>query len=104
MNITLPKILYFTASHTPSAAETYDAMMLGVAVEFRNAMFVTDSGEPCDGVAGAVPDVYLKHPTAKDAISAFKKRVKVARDAVADVGIPDADDQPDPDTWDNKNE
>ena len=104
MNLSLPKILFFTASHTPTAAETYDAAMLGVAVEFRNSMFVYGAEETCDGVAGSVPECYSKHPSAEDAIKEFKQRAKASRDAIADVGIPDTDGQPDPDTWSTKTE
>lgn len=86
MNIKQPKILFFIDGPVPSEVEKLDAFDLGVPVQFRNAQHVFKVEEEADGVAGVIPKAYAKHPTAEDALKAYKAEVKKARAKLAEVG------------------
>ena len=56
------KALYFTQGAIPTKEEREAAKKLGITA-FRNARLAADPSdpiEPCDAVAGAVPDRYAK--------------------------------------------
>ncbi len=57
------KVLYFIKGSSPTKEEIENALKCGTQM-FRNAHAVTsfDFIEPCDGVAGAVPDRYKRFP------------------------------------------
>ena len=61
-----PKVLYFIHGAVPSEKELADAKLYGNNVAYRNAQFATSGAapEPCDGVAGAVPEAYASCPKA----------------------------------------
>ncbi len=86
MNLKQPKIIFFIDGPVPSEAEKLDAFDLGVPVQFRNAQHVSRIEEECDGVTGHVPEAYKDHPTAEDALKAYKAEVKKARAKLLEVG------------------
>lgn len=103
-SIDLPKILFFTEGHNPTADEQREALSLGVAVRWRNAMYGSLETEPCDGVAGAIPENYAGVPKAKDALKSYNERVKQAaalvNDAAGiDVNNPDAESESTDSKW-----
>lgn len=69
INTTKLKILYFLQGMNPSREEMIEIQELGFPVQLRNAEFAT-SFEPCDGVLGAVPELFKKMP---DGVDAFEK-------------------------------
>jgi len=75
-----PRILYFIKGVLPSAEAQEIAETLGSNVAFRNANFVPTSGAPerCDGVAGDVPELYNKFPSAKEALKKFEDERKAS--------------------------
>ena len=75
-----PRILYFIKGVMPSAEAQEVAEALGTNVAFRNANFVPTFGAPekCDGVAGDVPELYKKFPTAEEALKTFEEARKEA--------------------------
>ncbi len=77
-----PRILYFIKGVMPSAEAQEVAEALGPNVAFRNANFVPTSGAPekCDGVAGDVPELYKKFPTAEEALKKFEEQRKAANE------------------------
>lgn len=74
-----PRILYFLNGPVTKPADAAAAMKLGSNVSFRNALLIdpTECLEPCDGVAGFVPDNYA---------AAYPKGAKVMADFVASLG------------------
>lgn len=53
------KILFFTKDSVPTEAEREAASQIAGNVVFRNGKFAgSELPEPCDGVAGAVPNNY----------------------------------------------
>lgn len=63
----MPKILFFIAGMTPTAAENEAALEIG-AVAMRNRSLIqdTDNPEVCDAVAGEViPKPYARFPVIK---------------------------------------
>jgi len=56
--MTKPKILFFIKDAVPTEAERLEASEIVGNVVFRNASIKTEFPEACDGVAGAVPDLY----------------------------------------------
>jgi hypothetical protein len=74
-----PKILFFTKTSVPSAAEKIEALDLGVPVQWRNsAAHVEGEVEPCDGVLGSVPKCYKakKVKSATTAIKSYRDSLK----------------------------
>ena len=74
-----PKILFFTQTSVPSPAEKFEALDLGVPVQWRNAAaHVEGEIEPCDGVLGSVPKCYKakKVKSATTAIKAYRDSLK----------------------------
>lgn len=88
----LPFILFFVAGAVPTTKEIAAATKLRGRVAYRNAsaVSVTEGVEPCDGVAGCVPDNYkAKYMSAEKAISLFDKRMEEAEKiAASTVGKP----------------
>ena len=78
-----PRILYFIKGVMPSVEAQEIAEQYGPNVAFRNANFVPSSGAPekCDGVAGAVPELYNKFPKAEEALKTFEENRKAAIEA-----------------------
>ncbi len=90
-----PKILFFINGPVPSEKDYEEAAEIGVAVSYRNTLFVGGvAAEPCDGVAGDVPKEYKKFPTAKQAVAKWKDAIKKAKAALPDVsGAPIVEQQ-----------
>jgi hypothetical protein len=73
----LPVILFFISSATPSMDEFKQAHSMKAQVKFRNSTKVPNEGslEPCDGVAGDVPERYAKtYPSFEEGIIAFEEK------------------------------
>lgn len=85
-----PKIIYFINGAAPSAADQLAVLDLGVSVQFRNARFVAadERPEPCDGVAGHVPDAYAKIPKAEDALKAYRENLEKLRTQLGETAAP----------------
>lgn len=64
-----PKILFFLAGMVPTPDEKAEAEAIGKPVAFRNASMIHDGDriEPCDMVAGLVPEQYVSIPHAEPA-------------------------------------
>jgi hypothetical protein len=82
-----PFILFFLAGMVPTPAELVEAGKIRGRVGHRNASVVNagDVPEPCDGVAGKVPEPYKKMPTAAQAIAAYDKRLEDAAKTAASL-------------------
>lgn len=83
-----PKILYFIKGSVPTDTDRIEANKYDSAnVIFRNGNAVNndDRTEDCDGVAGAVPDVYAtRYKSAEEAISVYKKSIADLQKRVGD--------------------
>lgn len=72
--ILAPVILHFCKGNSPSEDDQIEALAYGPGVRYRNSLHVDNtlslgSIEKCDGVSGAVPELYAKkYPHARDAI------------------------------------
>ena len=82
----LPFILYFIDGHKASPEQVFEGSSMPAKVQFRNAREVgpNDNTERCDGVFGAVPEVYKDFPTAQEAIKAWEKGMKAERARLED--------------------
>jgi hypothetical protein len=87
-----PIILHFVKGTHPTPADLKETLAYGQGVKFRNATCVDvevneGSVEKCDGVSGAVPEVYAKRfPHARDAIALhLKQYVRLANGTVAET-------------------
>jgi len=81
------KILYFTEGANCTPEQRDEARAIGAGI--RNGR-LCDGGEPCDYVAGAVPDVYagkpLYSPEPEPAVKK-PKRSRVKKTKVGDSGL-----------------
>ena len=91
----LPYILFFIKGPFSSKKEDEvkaEIVKAGAKVVFRNALAVPSEPhalEICDGVCGAVPEIYKeKFPKAEDAIKEYKEAVKNLSAKVGDVPAP----------------
>src|SRR6187431_160443 len=88
------KILYFIEGPLPTKDDYQDAAKLGSGanVVFRNAQQVPNEQhalEVCDGVAGAVPEIYEKaFPPAEKAIAKKEADFKKLTDSIDDAKPP----------------
>lgn len=84
------RILFFIAGPVPTAEEYEAAARINGNVSFRNASVIGpgDRTEECDGVAGTVPDVYKKFPSADEATAAKVKAREIALKATGDKLAP----------------
>lgn len=76
MNILPPRIIYFTPNMYITDMQRLEAASVRGDVVFRNAAFVFDASEECDGVMGTIPEAYANHPTAEDAIKAYEAKIE----------------------------
>jgi len=88
------KILFFINDVTPTPEEFQTAAKTRAHVVFRNATVVPNEQhaiEECDGVMGAVPEIYAKAcPSADEAIAKHERELRDAIDkAGGRVGKPD---------------
>ena len=86
-----PKILYFHKGLQATDEQHAEAATLAADVLFRNADKVNGVIEPCDGVAGDVPQAYQGFPKAQDAIKAWQKELAAKRKATGEKEPPKAD-------------
>lgn len=79
------KIIYFVDGFAPSEDEKLEAESFGIKTVFRNAHYIYDDAEKCDGVAGAViPDAYKDYPTADELVDARQSAREAARKRLAE--------------------
>ena len=83
-----PKILYFHAGRKATLEQIAEASTFAADVLFRNADRVSGHPEPCDGVAGDVPELYASFPKAKDAIEKWQKELAEMRKATGEKEPP----------------
>jgi len=94
-----PFILFFIAGVKPTPEELKAVSLIQGRIGMRNASRVNpeDKAEPCDGVAGSVPEgFYRKLPTADEAIARFRKSVEDAANLVGDKPAPKPKTPPKP--------
>jgi hypothetical protein len=85
------KILFFIKGVLPTIGDQLMATQYGGAqVCFRNAMYVDGASEPCDGVAGCVPECYAKFPTAEQALAKRETELKAAQAKLGEQKAPKA--------------
>lgn len=85
------KVLFFIADFVPTEDEKAAAAQIKANVVFRNARFVSieDGLEPCDGVAGKVPEQYAKaYPAAHVAVDSKSAAYKALKVKVGDSEPP----------------
>src|SRR4051812_9415466 len=89
---TVPVILYFFAESIPTPEERIEVSQLRGRVQHRTAAFVgtEDKPEECDGVAGTVPAIYKKKPSAEAAMKAYDAAVKALAAKTGDKEAPKA--------------
>lgn len=85
-----PVILYFIAGVRPTKEDILKSTKLRGKVSYRNASAVgsEEACEPCDGVSGAVPDTYKKHPSAEQAIATYDADFEAASKLIEDSPAP----------------
>lgn len=96
-NVKMPFILFFIAGMIPTAQELQQRSKLRGQIGMRNASKVDPNHacEPCDGVAGAVPEQYAKKfPTYEACIAAFDKKLEDAAKIAGDKPAPKPAAQP----------
>ncbi len=82
------KILFFIADAVPTAHDSFEASQIPAQVCFRNAAYIEDASESCDGVAGAVPECYSGFPKASVAIAKYQAELKARSAKLGDVAAP----------------
>ena len=90
IDIKTPTILYFILGPVPTAQDIAASIKLSPAqVRFRNAQGVltgNHSLEPCDGVAGEVPEIYSKaYPAAETVLEKYMKSVDALTSNASDI-------------------
>lgn len=82
------KILFFIKDSVPTPQDSFEASQYAAQVCFRNAAYIEDASEKCDGVAGAVPDCYKGFPKAAAAIAKYQAELKAFSAKLGDVAAP----------------
>ncbi len=97
----LPFILFFIKGPFPSKQDLASKAEIEsdkAKVCFRNSLHVPAEShalEVCDGVAGAVPEIYAKRfPKAEVAIKVYKESLKILSQKVGDVSAPKNNPKP----------
>lgn len=86
-----PKILYFLEGPVPKANEEVVAYAkYGPSVYFRNGALADSDAtvEPCDGVAGTVPQAYAHFPAADNVIQTYRKEAEKAATLITEPVAP----------------
>jgi hypothetical protein len=94
----LPRILFFISGTLPTEDDFAKASEIKGNVVFRNASAVPNeehSLETCDGVAGAVPEIYAKRfATAEEAVNGTTAAFSELTTKVGDEAPPKAKAEP----------